>query len=287
MRKVFGVLLLFFLMSFPVKADMVDYYCPKTSHNLSETKSSMLAKFSGANFVTKQLIEKLITKVLKEELNTTFDVQLKPFDNNNLLNGKFQSLSVFGQNANKKGIFISTISAQTLCGFNHIKYENGELYFLENMVAKYSARINENDLKQILNSNEYVSSLKNAKILVKNSVLAEIVDVDVAIKNNKICFKNKIMVPFVFGAEPLEFEFSSGLKVEKDRLIFSSVETSNSFLSMVIQNLGLLFENINPFVYKVQTKEKYDIILKVENVKIENNEIFTDGTIVILKNYTK
>lgn len=80
-------------------------YCPKAPYNLSSNIGSKIAKYSGANFLTKQLIENILKNTLKKELNTDFDVNLKPFDNNNLLNGKFQSLSVFGQNASKMDCF--------------------------------------------------------------------------------------------------------------------------------------------------------------------------------------
>ena len=264
MKKISLVLCCFLLTQLSSSAILSEYYCPKQPYALSSSISGNVAKYSGANFVTKQLTEKLIANVLKDELKADFDFQLKPFENNNLLNGKFKSLSVFGKNANWRGFYISALSANTVCGFNHIKYENSTLYFLENTVVKYSARINEKDLKQTLNSNEYISSLRSAKIKANNKVLAEVSDVDMSIKNDKILMSIDLNIPFVFGSVPQKISLTSGLSVENGKIIFDEPNKENNFLDMLLKSSMPLLEKINPFVYKVQTKDKYDIILNVE-----------------------
>ena len=271
----------------PTQAFDVDYYCSQTQTSQHIKINSKLAKYSGMNFITKHFLEKLLTKILKNEFNTNFKVEIKEFDNSNLFTGKFQSLGAWGQNASRKGIYFSSMNANTVCGFNHVKYENNELYFLENMVVKYSARITQEDLKRTLDSNEYLSAIKKTKLKIQNNTIAEISDVDVSIKNNKINIKSEFLIPAVFGTIPQSFEFSSGLTVEDGRINFSNIDMNNPIFNLIIQNSTQLLNTLNPFTYKVQTKEKYDIILNVDNVKIENNEIFTNGTVVILKNYTK
>ena len=281
---VFISLILLQLSSFSMDTTV---YCPKTPYNLSSNMGSKIAKYSGANFLTKQLIENLLKNTLKKELNTDFDVNLKPFDNNNLLNGKFQSLSVFGQNASKNGLFFSTISAQTVCGFNHIKYENETLYFVENMVVKFSARMNEDDLNKIINSNEYVNYIKNMKIKANSNVLAEISQIETKIENNKINLKINILIPFVFGTLPQSIDITTGLNIENGKIVLDNIKSQNQLIAFLLQNSDAFISKINPFVFKVQTKDKYDIMLNVENVKIDNNEIFINGTLVVPKNYEK
>lgn len=290
MKKFFLVFVCIFMMlssSVNANSHCVQNYCPKEPYSLSGNLSGIASTVSGVNFLTRQLIEKLLVKVLKEELNSNFDVQLTTFSNNNLLNGKFKSLSIFGNNIERNGFHVSSVSAQTLCGFNHIKYEDEKLYFMENMVVKYSARITEDDLKKTLDSNEYLSSIKRAQIKSNGKVLAKISDVNVDIKDNKIVMSSEILVPILFGEIPNRIEFSAGLNVENGKIIFDDISLENSFLNIITSVLEPLSDKINPFTYKVQTKDKYDIILKVENVKITNGEIYTDGTVVIPKNYDK
>lgn len=282
--------ILFFVFSFIVLqlgaySMNVENYCPKAPYNLTSSGGAAIAKYSGANFLTQKLIEKIIQKELNKELNTNFDVELKQFSNNNLLNGKFHSLSVLGHDVNRKGLFFSTVSAQTICGYNHVKYENNSLYFLENMVVKFSARMTENDLNKILNSNEYVNYLKNLKFKANNYVLAEITNVQAKIKDNKLVLKTDVLMPFIFGSQSHSINITTGLNVENGKINFSNIKTNNSMLDLLLQNSDAFLDKINPFVYKVQSKEKYDIMLNVENVKIENNEIFITGAIVIPKNY--
>jgi len=282
--------ILFFVFSFIVLqlgaySMNVENYCPKAPYNLTSSGGAAIAKYSGANFLTQKLIEKIIQKELNKELNTNFDVELKQFSNNNLLNGKFHSLSVLGHDVNRKGLFFSTVSAKTICGYNRVKYENNSLYFLENMVVKFSARMTENDLNKILNSNEYVNYLKNLKFKANNYVLAEITDVQAKIKDNKLVLKTDVLMPFIFGSQSHSINITTGLNVENGKINFSNIKTNNSMLDLLLQNSDAFLDKINPFVYKVQSKEKYDIMLNVENVKIENNEIFITGDIVIPKNY--
>ena len=281
------LLFILFYNTLPVKADIIQYYCPKEPYNLSRNLNGFASNISGLNFLTRQLTEKMLTKVLKDELNADFDVQLYNFSSNNLLNGKFKSLSIFGNNIERNGFHVSAVNAQTLCNFNHIKYENKQLYFIENMAVKYWARITEDDLKKTLNSNEYLTSIKNTQLKTNGKVLAKIKDADINIKNNKLIVDSEILVPILFGELPSRINFSTGLNIKNGKIVFDDMNLENSFLKIITQILEPLSEKINPFTYNVQTKDKYDIILKVENVKIENNEIFTDGIIVILKNYDK
>lgn len=283
------ILILFICFSFPLtsNAGVVDYYCPKVPYDVNGNVGGIVAQYSGLNYVVRSLTEKLISNVLKNEFNTDFDVELKVFDKNNLLNGKFKSLSVFGQNAKKNGLYFSTVSAQTLCGLNHIKYKNDKLYFYENLVAKFSVRIDDRALKQIINSNEYISYLKKHKLKINGNVIAEISGVDISIKNDKIEVKTDLNLPFIWGPVSKSIEFSTKLGVKDGRVVFYNVEQDEAFINLLSQVLSPLLDVINPFVYKMQTKEKYDIILKVENVKIENSEIFISGIVVIPKDDVK
>ena len=217
----------FFIIQLNAYSLNAESYCPQPPYNLSSDTISAVAKYSGVNFVTKQITEKLISKVLREELNTSFDVNLVPFSNNSLLNGKFQSLSVLGNNATKKGLYFSTISAQTLCGYNQIKYQDNELYLLENSVIKFSARMTENDLNKILNANEYTSFLKNFKLKANNYIFAEISNIQAKIQNDKLIFKIDTLLPSIFGITPQTFDITTGLNVENGKINLSNIKTKN------------------------------------------------------------
>lgn len=263
------------------------YYCPKEPYNISKGFAGFFSSVTGTNFLVTKIAEKEIEKALKKDLGAKFNVKINTFGGNNLQNGKFKKLVAKANNIESNGFFMSTIEAETVCGFNHVKYENNQLYFVENMLIKYQGKITESDLQKTINSKEYTDKLNKLSINSNGKTIAKIMNNNIKIVNNKIVMSYDIMIPMFLGTIPKHIEFSTSLDVENGKIRFDDIDFGNPITNAAMKSTLPMINLLNPLVSQVKTDKKNNAIINVKNVKIINNEILTDGIIIIPKNYDK
>lgn len=287
MKKIILLLIILLGISSPAYCIAPDDYCPKAPYDISRGFSSFLSSATGVNFLTTQIAENGLEKLLKKELNNNFKVKIETFGGNNLLNGKFKKLTATGKALQHSGMHISSVKAETMCEFNHIKYENDELYFVENMVINYQGKITQDDLKKVITSNEYTNMVNKLAIGTNGILLARIINMDIKIENNKIVMSYDVLVPMLIGSLPKHISFSTGLDVEDGKINFEGIDFGNPNTNKIMKSTLPLINKLNPLSYKVKTTPKNNAIVDVKTVKIINNEIIVDGIILIPKNYNK
>lgn len=262
-----------------------NYYCAKEPYDLSGGLSGFVASASGANFFATQIAEKELEKALKRELGADFKVKIETFGGNNLLNGKFKKLTAVSNDLNRNGFHFSSMNAETLCGFNHVKYENNTLYFVENMVIKYQGKITEADLQKTIASTEYSRLIDNFTISAGGSLVVKVLNTNVKIENNKVVMSYDILAPTLLGTIPKTIKFAAGLNVEDGKIKFDNIDFGNPLTNITMNSALPMINKLNPLVYQIKTDKKSNAIVNVKNVKIVNNEILTDGLIILPKNY--
>lgn len=146
MKKVIAIL---FLLSSFVFANSYNKYCAANSP--SKTISGNIMSLSGFNSLSRNLIENVLEKEIKKETNSKFDIKIKNFYGTNILEGEFKSLQANAKKYEHKGIYLTDINVKTICPYNHIFYEDNNLYFKENMVLKFSAKLTQSDIEKTLN----------------------------------------------------------------------------------------------------------------------------------------
>lgn len=162
MKKV--IVILFLITSFTLANDY-EQFCSINSP--SKTFGGNLASLSGFNSLTRNIAENIIQKEIKKETNAKFKIKINNFYGTNILNGEFKSISATSKKYEYDGIYLKNINAQTICSYNHISFENETLYFKENMILKFSADMDNEDLNKTLKSGKLNKNL--AKILAKAS----------------------------------------------------------------------------------------------------------------------
>ena len=163
MKKVIVFLILMF--SICAKAQDFSYYC---SENVAKKSfSGGIMSLSGFNMISRNIAENILEKEIKKETKAKFKVKINNFFANNFLGGEFSSLSASSKKYEHQGIYLKDIEVKTICEYNSISFENENLYFKENMVLNFSARLDENDLKRTLSSGKLNKKL--TKILTKIS----------------------------------------------------------------------------------------------------------------------
>ena len=144
-----AIVLLFLILLFnQVQASDYSKYCSNNSPK--RTFGGNLASLSGTNLLTKNIAENIISKEIKKETGSKFKIKINNFYGTNILNGEIKSFKATSKKYAHDGIYLTDIDVKTVCSYNHIKYEDEKLYFLENMVLEYSTVLTKEDINNIL-----------------------------------------------------------------------------------------------------------------------------------------
>ena len=285
------LILLFAIIAFTGQmsfANEIETYCPKAPYDIQKGFGSFMSSVTGTSFLVQQVAEHEIAKSLKKELGTKFDVHIKTLGGSNLQNGKFKKLTIKGKNIAKDGIYASLVEAETLCEFNHVKLEKKDLYFVENMVLKYSAKITADDLKQTVASDAYKAAIDKMSFSIAGRNIAKITNSTIDIINNKIVMSYDMDYhSFLKIAIPSHVQFTAGLNVVNGKINFSNVHVGNTVTNTALRTILYVINYINPLKFETQTDKNTTAKVHLKNAQIVNNEILLDGIMVMPKNYSK
>lgn len=283
------ILLIFSILFLSQSSKAKDYSYLCSQNNVSKTFLGNIMSLSGINSLTRNIIESEIQKAIYKETNSKFKIKINNFYGNNILNGEFKSLSAFSKSYQDGNLYMSDVEVNTICPYNHISYEENKIIFKENMVLKYSAKINQNDLDKIVNSGSYkklLDKMNNDKVI---SSLVQIKNADVEIKNNKLIFRYKLLplakysLSFISkkSISPIIISFSSDLEIKdgKVQICNFGLNSDSSNYSMFLP----LVNKLNPTLYNIDLDKNNKGKIELDNVKIINNEILLEGYIIIEK----
>ena len=153
-----AIVLLFFILLFnQVQASDYSKYCSKNSPK--RTFGGNLASLTGVNLISRNIAEGIISSAIKEETGSKFKIKINNFYGTNILNGEIKSLKATSKKYAHDGIYLTDIDVKTVCSYNHLKYEDENLYFLENMVLEYSTVLTKEDIHNILISKKIDSKI--------------------------------------------------------------------------------------------------------------------------------
>ena len=277
------ILVLFLLLNSMAFAFDYSIYCsPKTS---TKTFGGIIASTTGFNTITRNIIESALQTIIYKETNSKFKIKINNFYGSNILNGEFKNLSASAKTYQDGDFWAHDVNAQTICEYNKISLKNDEIIFDENLILKYSAKINQEDIDKMVHSGSYKKLIDNMNSDKAISSLVKIKSYDVEIKNNKLLFRYNLLPSSKYGlslfVKPIMFVFSAGLEVIDGEIKIcnfklNSEDTKDSMFSSIIAKL-------NPTSYKFRIDNKNKAKIEVDNVKIINNEINLDGIILIKK----
>ena len=281
MRK----LLLFFLFVFVAQnviADDCTITCPKESLEIIE-KENIATKITGVSFFTKKIIELVIERELKDELESNFDADLELFTISRLKKGEFKSLTLTSQTFKYRALSVSNFIAETVCPYNKIVYQNKKVYYPYELPFKFNGKITNNDLKNTIASYEFQRTLEKSALRINNFTSFRVLEPKIEIKNNKLNFE--IPIKTFLSKEPMYFNVSSDIAVDKNEIVLKDTTFSSKSNIINIDLLGGLVNKINPVAFQNTTINSKYCKLNITNAKIENNEIKVDGTFIINQNY--
>ncbi|MDR1168740.1 MAG: tRNA pseudouridine(55) synthase TruB [Heliobacteriaceae bacterium] len=272
--------LIIFMLNLPAFAQ---YDCVKP-YDLANPAGRFFTSASGINFCVQQYAQSAAKKIIKKSVNTSkLKVKIKSFSPMDLKAGRFKSLEFKGEDLNMQGVYLSSLEVKTLCNFNYIvpDEKNNTAVFKENLVLGFSAMISEDDLNNIIKSDEYVRLIGDFNRAAEKTGILRIIDTRIKIKNDRFLFIIKTAVPFI--KRPQEITISSDLTVKNGNIRFKDTKLINSSFTMDLSKLSYVLNYLNPLEYSLKILENKDVIIQITDVSVKDNKIMADGTAVIPK----
>lgn len=276
------LILVFIFLFFPffAFADDCIVTCPNESLEIQKNES-LLNKVTGTYFVSKKIAELAIQKELNDELNSNFKANLEIFSLKLLKQGIFKSLILKSYNLNYKAISISDFYAETICPYNKVVYKNKRLYYPQKLPMKFKGSITNDDLKNIISSNEFKNELQKAQFDVNGQKLFNIDIANVEIKNNQIYFK--VLLKMLFGT--ISIKSFADIDIENNKIVLKNI-TFGSKSNIISDNmLAPLINKINPISYETSIINGKFCNIFIKKAQIVDNKINVDGIFIINKNY--
>lgn len=281
MKKLVFLFILFLFPSF-VFADECNVTCPNESLKIIEEENAAL-KFSGFNFLTKKVVELIIEKELKEELESKFNADLELYTVNRLKKGEFKGLTLKSKNLKYRSLSVSDFVAETICSYNRIVYQNKKVYYPYELPFKFNGKITNLDLKNTIDSYDFQRVLEKSALRINNFTGFRVLEPKIEIKNNKLNFE--IPIKTFLSKEPMYFNVASDIAVNKNEIVLKDTTFSSKSNIINIDILGGLVNKINPVAFQNTTINSKYCKLYITNAKIEGNEIKVEGVFLINQNY--
>lgn len=257
--------------------------CPSVP-SVNGPVSSVISKVTGMNAIISSALESQVRKQLNKALTGDFKVTITPFGARSMLQGKFKSISAHSDSAYVDGFYMSNITAESLCGYNHFIYKNGEVYTNENFLLGFNADITSADLQKMISTPEYTKLLNSMNVNVGNMSLFKIFDPKAEIKYDRLVFSVKVSSPLTFN-EPRLVSTSMGLAVENGKFLFTDVKTTPAMASANLNSLLPIINKLNPLVFNSAILNNPKSIIKINDVDFSGDKIVIKGLVIVPKNY--
>ena len=257
-------------------------YCAPKAYDLSSHANQVTAKYTGLNFLTEQIAQHIIKKELKKATKEKFKVVMKSYSPKDLAQGRFKSLKISGKNLDIDGAYLTSLEAETLCGFNYLELKNNTIKFKENMVMGYSLEISDTDLRKTVQSAGYLDKINKISLSGMGITFFKLSSADVQVKNNKLNFTIKVTSPI--SAKPIPILVRSDLKVEEGNIVMTKVDFVNLLTVIDLSKVTYLLNALNPLTFSTEVLNNKDSKMSIKTVNIIGDRIFIGGNILIPKN---
>lgn len=253
---------------------------PKVSGPIAST----LSKVTGMNFFVSKTIESQVKKQMDKALTADFKVKITPFGARSMMQGKFEKITAHADSAYIDGFYLSNINAESLCGYNHFLYKDGQVYTNENFLLGFTADVTSNDLQKIISTPEYMKLVNSMNVNVAGISVFKIFDPKAEIKYNRLIFSMRVVSPLTMG-QPKLISSSMGMAVENGRILFTDIQTTPAIASTNLNSILPVLNKLNPLTFKTNILNNSKSIIKIQDVNFENDKIVLKGLVIVPKNY--
>lgn len=281
MKRIFLIFGLLLLANSNAFADC-DYSCVEP-YSMNTKSKTFFSAISGYNWI----VENKAESILKDEISKIIEsdnlkVDLESFSPKDLKNGIFKSVNITANNLLINDIHLSYLKLSSLCKFNYIKPNGSDVTFMEEFPMSFDIIMSQDDINKTMKHESYQKVIKDInKLANKAGIGLQIVSTNVAIKANKFYYILGINVPFVRREQKLVFE--AELSVKNGKIDFNNTRLVSGPIKLDLKKIDFIMNYLNPLDFSVNIIENKNADIKVRNVDIKENEIVTNGIIIIPK----
>ncbi len=275
--KMFVILFLLFMSVSSCFAQDYNIQCPRESLSSIEGES-IIKKVTGLSFTSKKIAEIIIQSELNRALSSGFKADLEIFNIKRLKQGEFKSLTIENEQIKYRALSLSDFSAQTLCPFNSVIYQNKRIYYSHDIPFKFSAVITNEDIQHTLMSDEFQKELNKVNQIQGFEISTPLVE----IKDNYIYFS--LPVKTFLSKNPFHIKLKADLEVENNKLVLKNIKFISRSNIINISMLSSLINCLNPLAYEFNTFSSKYFKMDLTNAKIIDNKIKANGIFIINRN---
>ena len=250
---------------------------PAFSQSCTETASSMCPAVPKVNGPVSAAFSKYTG--MNAIIATTLESQVR-----RTVEGKFKSISAHSDTAYLDGLYMSNITAESLCGYNHFIYKNGQVYTNENFLLGFNADITSADLQKIISTPQYTKLLNSLNFSVGNMSLFKVFDPKAEIKYDRLVVSIKVSSPLTLN-EPKLISTSMGINVENGKILFTDIKTTPSMTSVNMNSILPVINKLNPLVINTAILNNPKSMIKINDINISGDKIVIKGLVIVPKNY--
>lgn len=279
------LLILYFLIVIATSAfASCDYLnlCAPQAYNLASKKGQMISMRLGATFLSEKIAEMRIKDELKKVTKQKFNVSVKSYSLQDLLRGRFKSITISGKNLDINGIYLTSLNLKTLCDFNYVQFDKNPIKFKENMIVGFSTVISDEDLMKTMHSSGYLDKLNCVNVHGCGITFFKLSGAGVDIKNNKLYFKIRVTSQLLLE-KPLDIEMSTDLNAKNGRIVLTKIDLKNVVKGVDLTKVANQLNSINPLTFTLEVLENKNTKMCINNAEIVENKIIIDGNIFIPK----
>lgn len=257
-------------------------FCAPHAYDLSSQKGQLISMRLGATSLSEKIAQFRIEKALKKITKQKFDVSVKSYSIQDLLQGRFKSITISGKNLNFNGVYLTSLKLKTLCDFNYVQFDENPMKFKENMIIGFSTVISDEDLRKTMKSSGYLDKLNCVNVQGCGITFFKLSGAGVDIKNNKLWFKVRVTSQLLLE-KPLDVQMSTDLNAKNGRIVLTKIDLKNVVKNVDLSKVANQLNSINPLTFSLEILENKNSKMCINNVKIVGNKILINGNIFISK----
>lgn len=283
MKKILLLLSFMTFIAIPTFAscDYLDL-CAPYAYNLSSKRWQIISMRLGATLLSEKIAEARIREELKKTTKQKFNVFVKSYSFQDLLYGRFKSITISGKKLNIDGVYLTSLEMRTLCDFNYVQFDNNPIIFKENMIIGFSTVISDEDLMNTMKSRGYLDKLNCVNVHGCGITFFKLSGAGVSIKNNKLYFKVRVTSQLLLE-KPLDIEMSTDLNAKNGRIVLTKIDLKNVVKGVDLSKVANQLNTINPLTFSLEVLENKNTKMCINNVEIIGNKILINGNIFIPK----
>lgn len=256
--------------------------CAPQAYNLSSKKWQLISMRLGGTLLSEKIAEARVKEELKKITKQKFDVSVKSYSIQDLLGGRFKSITISGRNLDINGVYLTSLELKTLCDFNYVQFDNDPIQFKENMILGFSTVISDEDLMKTMQSSGYLNKLNCVNVHGCGITFFKLSGAGVDLENNKLHFKIRVTSQLLLE-KPLDIDMSTDLNAKNGRIVLTKIDLKNVVKGVDLSKVANQLNSFNPLTFSLEVLENKNTKMCINNVEIVGNKIIINGNIFIPK----